>query len=59
MRVQAGFSQRELARRTGLNHQTISKIELGVADPSYSVLSQVAAGIGVSLSDLIIVAEAG
>jgi len=52
-RTGAGVSQRELARRTALNHKTISNIETGKTDPSYSVLVQISAALDVPLSTLV------
>lgn len=51
-RAEAGLSQRELARRTDVNHNYISQLEKGERDPSYSVLVQLCEGLGVPLSTI-------
>ena len=56
-RAASGMSQRELARRTALNHKTISNIETGKTDPSYSVLVQISRTLGVRLSTVVSSAE--
>jgi transcriptional regulator with XRE-family HTH domain len=48
-RVQAGLSQRELARRAGVTNSTISMIEKNSVSPSVSSLKKVLAGLPMSL----------
>ncbi|MCK6544838.1 helix-turn-helix transcriptional regulator [Myxococcota bacterium] len=44
-----GWSQRELARRTGLSQASISLIENGRGDPQLSTLSTLATALGLEL----------
>lgn len=45
------LSQRELARRVGVSNGTISQIECGNSDPSFSLLMKILDGLGVSITD--------
>lgn len=45
-RARAGFTQGELASRTGIDQSDISKIERGLANPSVSTLNRIAAALG-------------
>ena len=47
------MSQRELARRSGIDVSTISRIETGKVQPSLSTLVRVAEGLTVSLDQLV------
>jgi len=49
VRVKAGLSQRELAKRAGVTNSTISMIEKNSVSPSVSSLKKVLAGIPISL----------
>ncbi|MEM7729092.1 MAG: helix-turn-helix domain-containing protein [Pseudomonadota bacterium] len=46
-----GISQRELARRAGLTHGTISLVENGKTSPSVGTLRQILDALGLTLSD--------
>lgn len=48
-RLRGDMSQRELARRSELDAGTISRIERGVIDPTFSTLAKIAKGLGRSL----------
>jgi len=50
-RDQAGLSQRELARRTGVTNGTISMIEQNKISPSVASLKKILDGISMSLTD--------
>lgn len=52
-RVAAGLSQSELARRTGLDLRTITRVESIEREPSISTLVRIARGIGISVSELL------
>lgn len=52
-RVQAGISQRELARRTGLSASLISQLESGVSRPSVGTLYSIVSELEVSLDSII------
>jgi transcriptional regulator with XRE-family HTH domain len=49
-----GWSQRDLARETGVNTDTISGIETGQHEPRPSTLRKLAEGLGVEVRDLFI-----
>jgi len=64
LRQSKGYSQRELARRAGLTHTTISSIEAGRIDPSLGTLKRVLGACGLRMgeffqqtSDLVAVAR--
>ncbi|MDD6675368.1 MAG: helix-turn-helix transcriptional regulator [Lactimicrobium massiliense] len=48
-RHQAGLTQKELARRTGIAQPDISKLEHGNANPSVRTLLRLAKGMGMQL----------
>jgi transcriptional regulator with XRE-family HTH domain len=48
-RHQVGWSQRELAQRTGIAQPTIARIESGAADPRLETLSELLRACGVEL----------
>jgi transcriptional regulator with XRE-family HTH domain len=47
-----GWSQRDLARETGVNTDTISGIETGQHEPRPSTLRKLAGGLGIEVRDL-------
>ena len=51
-REDAGLSQRELARATGMTTGQISQIENEIQDPRFSTIAKYARGIGISLDAL-------
>lgn len=51
VRLQAGFSQRELARRAGVTNAGISLIESNQSSPSVASLKKVLDGIPIAMSD--------
>ncbi len=51
LRSNMGVSQRELARRCGLTHTTISMIENGKIDPSLGTLRSILTACGMRMSD--------
>jgi transcriptional regulator with XRE-family HTH domain len=52
-RVNAGISQRELARRLGLSASLISQLESGLSKPSVGTLYSIVTELGVSLDKVI------
>lgn len=53
-RIELGLSQNELARRSGLNHPTLHRIESGKsADPSVSLVIKIAKALGTSIEALV------
>jgi transcriptional regulator with XRE-family HTH domain len=49
-----GWSQRDLARETGVNTDTISGIETGQHEPRPSTMRKLAEGLGIEVRDLFI-----
>ena len=51
LRLRAGLSQRELARRAAVSNATVSMIEADRVSPSVSALRQVLSALGVGIAD--------
>lgn len=49
-RAQAGLSQTQVAALTGIDQSDLSKIERGVANPSFSTLERIASALGGKLT---------
>ena len=47
--MRAGFSQRELAARAGVEQSTVARIESGHADPAFSTLERLLATAGLDM----------
>jgi transcriptional regulator with XRE-family HTH domain len=56
-RAQRGFSQEELAHRSGMHRTYVGGIERGERNPSYTNILRVARALDVSASELIARAE--
>jgi transcriptional regulator with XRE-family HTH domain len=56
-RQEVGLTQEALANETELHQRWISNVETGKRNPSYGSLRRLAAGLGLSVSDLIARAE--
>ena len=52
LRRERGWSQEELAERTGLHRTYVSGVERGVRNPTLSVLDRIATALGVSIGRL-------
>lgn len=50
-REKFGISQRELARKVGVSNGTISQIEGGNSDPSFSLTLKILDGLGVTVTE--------
>ena len=48
-RAEKGFTQKELARASGINQADISKIEKGIANPTVTTLKRIASALGMKL----------
>lgn len=48
-RISQNITQKELAKRTGINQADISKIENGTRNPSVNLLKRLADGMGMAL----------
>ena len=57
LRHRRGWTQVDLAHITGLHRAYVGGIERGMRNPTWETLSALAAGLGVSLSDLALLAE--
>jgi transcriptional regulator with XRE-family HTH domain len=53
LRAARRLSLQEAARRTGVSKSMLSKIELGQASPTATILGRIAEGLGVSISHLL------
>jgi transcriptional regulator with XRE-family HTH domain len=49
LREQQGLSRLELARRSGVHHQTIANVEEGKSSPTEEMLGKLAHGLGKTL----------
>ena len=56
-RQELGLTQEQLANDTELHQRWISNVETGKRNPSYASLRRLAAGLGLSASELIAAAE--
>ena len=54
LRTDRGWSQEELADRSGVNRSYMSRVELGKSDVSLSVLHKIARTLGLSLAELLV-----
>jgi transcriptional regulator with XRE-family HTH domain len=57
IREQRGYSQRSLARRSGLSANAISRIERGESSPTVSTLHQLAAALKVPIVDFFVTGQ--
>jgi XRE family transcriptional regulator, regulator of sulfur utilization len=53
LRLDRGWTQEELAYRSGLNRSYMSDIERGRSDVSLSTLQKIARPLGISLAELL------
>ena len=56
-RTELEVTQEQLANNTGLHQRWISNVETGKRNPSYASLHRLAAGLGLSASELLARAE--
>lgn len=57
IREEKGLTQAEVAKKTGLHVSYLSGIENGQRNPTWTVLTQIARALGVSVSELAARAE--
>jgi ribosome-binding protein aMBF1 (putative translation factor) len=53
LRLDRGWTQEELAHRSGLNRSYMSEVERGRSDVSLSTLQKIARPLGISLAELL------
>jgi transcriptional regulator with XRE-family HTH domain len=53
LRQVAGLSQRDVAKRAGIDPSMVSKIEVKGQNPSLEMLRRIASGLGCSVVDLL------
>ncbi|MCL5883315.1 MAG: helix-turn-helix domain-containing protein [Actinobacteria bacterium] len=53
IREQRGLSQEQLSKRCGIAQESLSRIETGRRDPRTDTLRKIAAGLGITLHDLL------
>jgi transcriptional regulator with XRE-family HTH domain len=53
LREAVGMSQYQLAKRTGLTRQTLSRLEMGVSVPSWPTVQLLAAALGVDCTSFL------
>jgi transcriptional regulator with XRE-family HTH domain len=53
LRAERGWTQEELAHRSGLNRSYMSEVERGISDVSLSTLQKIAKTLEISLADLL------
>jgi transcriptional regulator with XRE-family HTH domain len=53
LRLDRGWTQEELAHRSGLNRSYMSDVERGRSDVSLSTLQKIARPLGISLAELL------
>jgi transcriptional regulator with XRE-family HTH domain len=53
LRLAAGMTQLDLAARSGITHEAISRLELGTRSPRSSTLHRLAAALDVEPADLV------
>ena len=52
LRIAAGMTKTELARRAGINERTVRNIESGVYEPSLATARKLAGALGVPFDEL-------
>ncbi len=57
LRERAGFTQYRLAQLSRLSKQTLSRLELGLTQPSWETVQALARGLGVSVEAFVIEPE--
>lgn len=57
LRLEAGLTQAELARRTGIHRPNIARVEAGRHTPSLETLARIASAIGVSTTHVLVSRE--
>ncbi len=53
LRKQRGLTQAQLAKKMGLSHGYLARLEIGMHDPPLSTLAKLAKALRVSVSELV------
>jgi len=53
LREQRGLTQEQLAKRAGVSHGYVARLELGMHDPSLSSLARLTKGLKVTVAELV------
>jgi transcriptional regulator with XRE-family HTH domain len=53
LREERGLTQEQLAKRSGLSHGYLARLEIGMHDPSLSTLAKLANALKVSVAELV------
>lgn len=59
LRMARGWSQEEMAANGGVDRRYMSDLENGKRNPSLDITARIAAGLGISLAELLRLAESG
>lgn len=53
LREERGLTQEKLAKRSGVSHGYLARLEIGMHDPSLSTLAKLAKALKVSVAELL------
>jgi len=53
LREERGLTQERLAKRSGVSHGYLARLEIGMHDPSLSTLAKLAKALRVSVAELV------
>lgn len=53
LREERGLTQERLAKRSGVSHGYLARLEIGMHDPSLSTLSKLAKALRVTVAELV------
>lgn len=54
VRTAAGWSQVDLAKRSGVSNAAISRVEAGLSDPTLSTVRSLTLALGVSIDEMLV-----
>ena len=53
LREERGLTQEQLAKRSGMSHGYLARLEIGMHDPSLSTLAKLARALRVAVAELV------
>jgi len=53
LREERGLTQEQLAKRSGMSHGYLARLEIGMHDPSLSTLAKLARALRVTVAELV------